>query len=145
MRRAPPGATRGRARVEDQTREELSIPLERRAPGRGARGGGGTHTRATPGGGRARVARRRGRECFPLAAAGFDPDLPVLDGDWRLNPGTGLGVSFHPSQPTPNEWADFGDVDRAIFDFSASETVEPDSGMRADVTAGTLADMHNAP
>ena len=30
---------------------------------------------------------------------GYDPDLPVLHGDPRLNPGKGLGTHWHPSQP----------------------------------------------
>jgi hypothetical protein len=51
----------------------------------------------------------------------------VLKSDWRLNPGLGLGVEFHPSQPTPNEWADFGDTDRSIFDFATSKTATADA------------------
>ncbi len=30
---------------------------------------------------------------------GYDPDLPVLAGDPRLNPGKGIGINWHPSQP----------------------------------------------
>lgn len=36
---------------------------------------------------------------FTLLHAGYDPDLPTLKADPRLNPGKGLGVNFHPSQP----------------------------------------------
>ena len=41
---------------------------------------------------------------------GYDPTLPVLNGDPRLNPGNGLGVNWHPSQPVRNEWADWGNT-----------------------------------
>lgn len=37
--------------------------------------------------------------CHPRYCAGYDPDLPTLKGDPRLNPGKGIGTNWHPSQP----------------------------------------------
>lgn len=69
---------------------------------------------------------------------GYDPQLPTLKGDWRLNPGTGLGVSWHASQPVRNTWSDWGRVDKEVFDFSRSAVASMDDGFICDATSGKL-------
>lgn len=72
------------------------------------------------------AARKRAREVAlprPTDAYnpyGYDPALPSLRGDPRLNPGTGLGVNWHPPQPVTNEWADWTAMpNRPMFNFQA--------------------------
>lgn len=65
--------------------------------------------------------RKRSRDSVQSMDAynpyGYDPQLPLLRGDPRLNPGLGLGVNWHPSQPVTNEWADWSGAHRPIFDM----------------------------
>lgn len=53
----------------------------------------------------------------------YDPQLPLLRGDPRLNPGLGLGVNWHPSQPVTNEWADWSGANRPIFDMGQAKVL----------------------
>lgn len=47
------------------------------------------------------AAGPRWLDAADTSRTGYDPELPKLKDDPRLNPGKGLGVNWHPSQPTP--------------------------------------------
>ena len=64
-----------------------------------------------------------------------------MSSDWRLNPGTGLGTSWHPSQPVRNHYADLKSDRRGIFDISSGQLLPMDSQLEAEEASSKLADL----
>ena len=81
--------------------------------------------------------RKRQRDVGPLLY-GYDPDLPVLEGDPRLFPGRGLGTAWHPSQPVRNEWSDWGDAGKALYDFRVRRVLPVSAAFAGDAFADAL-------
>lgn len=85
--------------------------------------------------------RKRGRDAFVEENPyGYDPDLPVLRGDPRLNPGMGLGIGWHPSQPVRNTWRDWGNASHKLFSFQQRRMLPLDAALPvvSDATAARL-------